>query len=607
MGTNEGEQLLLALDAFAPHLGEACRDDHERAHALAQRLLGGFEHRGRRQRDHGEVDLVRDLFDRAIGADAGHGLAVAVDREGGAGEVAGEDIAEELATDRAATLGGPDDRDASGQEEGRQRGDDRFVIAGLDARAIALRGRDRELNLQLAALQLARQLEARRFEDAEHRPVVGKHIGDEALDPDRGRARRELLEQSRADAPSLVLVGDGERGLGERGVAETDVVGDRDDAFSLVVDVGAEQHPAFLPVRLEQRLDEPRAQLREAVEAQVEAPLRQRTEEGQQGVGVVACRRTKPQRATVAEDDVGVLCRDHHGRLDCFANQWVDVPLGLPTLSRPTWPRSTCAKAWLTNGYRPSSATLTSKTPPPPAGTMTVCTPTWGGLVMSPLTQARSKIVPTTWKLRVQRRAGGDDVEARRLTGVGGQRVRDVLVRVAVEGRPVRAHRAGLRHVERGRLGDAVAVQVPLAGDEDVLVVDRRQRLRRTDDDRAVHAVGDVGEHRLGAAVVHEDTRVAGLEAEGEGLAGCDVPEGLIRRDPRGVEVDRVRDRATVRQRHLDGLALADVDDRAGGAVPVEGPRVVLDAGRDLDRHVLEGHVHLDEVAARERAAASRP
>ena len=30
--------------------------------------------------------------------------------------------------------------------------------------------------------------------------------------------------------------------------------------------------------------------------------------------------------------------------------QWDIVPLGLPTLSRPTWPRSTCAKAWLTNG-----------------------------------------------------------------------------------------------------------------------------------------------------------------------------------------------------------------------------------------------------------------
>ena len=30
--------------------------------------------------------------------------------------------------------------------------------------------------------------------------------------------------------------------------------------------------------------------------------------------------------------------------------QCVIVPFGLPTLSSPTWPRSTCAKAWETKG-----------------------------------------------------------------------------------------------------------------------------------------------------------------------------------------------------------------------------------------------------------------
>ena len=62
-----------------------------------------------------------------------------------------------------------------------------------------------------------------------------------------------------------------------------------------------------------------------------------------------------------------------------------------------------------------------------------------------------------------------------------------------------------------------------------------------------------------------------------------------------------MRDRAAVRQRHLDRLALADVHDRAGRAVAVEGPGVVLHARRDLDDHVLQGHVHLDEVARRDR------
>ena len=146
--------------------------------------------------------------------------------------------------------------------------------------------------------------------------MSGSTYGDEALDPDLGRARRELLEQPGADAAALMLVGDGEGRLGELGVAQADVVRDGDDSLAVLVDERAQEHATLLPVRLDERLDEPRAQLREAVVAQVEAPLRQRAEEGQQGVGIVAAGRAKPQRAAVAEDDVGVLRRDHHATLD---------------------------------------------------------------------------------------------------------------------------------------------------------------------------------------------------------------------------------------------------------------------------------------------------
>jgi hypothetical protein len=97
--------------------------------------------------------------------------------------------------------------------------------------------------------------------------------------------------------------------------------------------------------------------------------------------------------------------------------------------------------------------------------------------------------------------------------------------------------------------------------------------------------------NRLRPAVVHEDAGVIGPELEREGLARVDVAERDVWRDARGVEVDRVRDRSAVRQRHLDQLALADVQDRARGAVAAERPGVVLDARRDLDGHVLQRQV----------------
>ena len=73
--------------------------------------------------------------DRAVAAHAGDGLAVAVDRIRGAGELAGEDVAEELAADRAAPARRADDGDRLRLEERAQRRDDGDVVARLDARA----------------------------------------------------------------------------------------------------------------------------------------------------------------------------------------------------------------------------------------------------------------------------------------------------------------------------------------------------------------------------------------------------------------------------------------------------------------------------------------
>ena len=116
-------------------------------------------------------------------------------------------------------------------EERLERGGDGDVVALVDALLVARGRRDREAHLDLAALELARDLEAGVGEDREHRPVLGQHLGDEALDPGARPRRGELLEQARADAAALQLVGDGEGHLGRGGLAQPHVARERDDAL----------------------------------------------------------------------------------------------------------------------------------------------------------------------------------------------------------------------------------------------------------------------------------------------------------------------------------------------------------------------------------------
>ena len=69
-----GEQLLLARDALGADLGEARRDDAERAHARAERRFGGVEHVLAGDADHGEVD-GSGISSIGVRADAGDRLA----------------------------------------------------------------------------------------------------------------------------------------------------------------------------------------------------------------------------------------------------------------------------------------------------------------------------------------------------------------------------------------------------------------------------------------------------------------------------------------------------------------------------------------------------
>jgi hypothetical protein len=266
---HEAEQLVLALAALGADLGEARRDDTERFDPELECLLGGLEDMQRWQAEDREVRHLGQLAERRVPTHAADRLAVAVDRVGRTLEVGRQDIAEELPADRSAPAGCADDRQRARREERPQRRSDRGVVALVDAHLERLGRGDREANLDLAAVKLARDLEARVAEDLQHRRVLGQHLGDEALDPCRRRAQCQLLEQARPDPAALVLVRDRERDFGGGLVAQPHEFRDGDD----LVTRDAEQHAAVVPVRLDEVLHEHAVDAPDPVEAQVQAAL----------------------------------------------------------------------------------------------------------------------------------------------------------------------------------------------------------------------------------------------------------------------------------------------------------------------------------------------
>ena len=133
MRSDELQQALLALTALLPGLGEACRDDAKRAHTVAERVGRRVEHAIGRQADDRELDRVGDLADRRVGTHAGDRLTSQIDGECGARKVGVEDVAKELAPDRATLARCADDGHCPRREERTQRGDDGGVIPLLDA------------------------------------------------------------------------------------------------------------------------------------------------------------------------------------------------------------------------------------------------------------------------------------------------------------------------------------------------------------------------------------------------------------------------------------------------------------------------------------------
>jgi hypothetical protein len=178
------------------------------------------------------------------------------------------------------------------------------VIALLHPRLEALGGGDGEAHLHLTVLELAHDVEPGLGKHAQHRLVLGHHLGDETPDPGFGSAGGQLFEQPCADPAALLLVGDDEGDLGHRGVAQTDVVCEAHDA---VVEP-ARQRAGLEPVGIEHGLRERAIDLSDPVKAQVETALREPLQEVEYRIRVARRGRPQPERAAVLEDDV-----DHSG------------------------------------------------------------------------------------------------------------------------------------------------------------------------------------------------------------------------------------------------------------------------------------------------------
>ena len=164
---NRCEQGPLAFLAFRADLREPRGDHTDSPNPRIEDGLDRLEDCQRRT-DDGEIYGVGDVSDGAVSPNACDRLAVPIHGVCGTHVLALEDVAEELASDRAPARRGAEHRDGLRLEERTERRDDRSVITFLDERCVTDGGSDRERHLDLPPPPSSRHFEAHSFEDLDH-------------------------------------------------------------------------------------------------------------------------------------------------------------------------------------------------------------------------------------------------------------------------------------------------------------------------------------------------------------------------------------------------------------------------------------------------------
>jgi len=173
------------------------------------------------------------------------------------------------------------------------------MVALADSLEHGLGRRDIQRNRQLPRRTPSPHGEAGVLENPQHWPILGHHLGVEAVDPAVGSDLRELLEHPHPDTTALIIVSHRKCDLGDAGFAQPGIAG---DSYHATV-VPADQRQAISAggLRVGARDSVGAAK---AVEAEIPALRREAVVERLDVVEVRRRRGLQPQRRPIAQQNV---------------------------------------------------------------------------------------------------------------------------------------------------------------------------------------------------------------------------------------------------------------------------------------------------------------
>ena len=182
-------------------------------HTLGGAFLCGSHHLGRRQRDHGQVDIAGDVAHRCERGEALNVGSGAVDKEQASGESALEHVAHQRPIGGVRVKRRSDQRYRAWGKETLDRRLGRERVSALEVDPGFVARRSRELRVHLTRLGAEAQRESALPKQLEHSRVVGLDDGLEHLDACVRRRVCKLGEQQEPKAATLERIGDGEAHL----------------------------------------------------------------------------------------------------------------------------------------------------------------------------------------------------------------------------------------------------------------------------------------------------------------------------------------------------------------------------------------------------------